>query len=148
MQVCTEYQYTQVQRVRLGDSEIQREWKKTKELVSEREIYVKTLAYVFIRNSIRKFCQKEWEKIRFKVFTQSTDRNRISIDLRDSFFLIPRRPPRLDKFSSIHNTYNIIYYGLISDQTPRDVSHCVLYFIGILLGISYILYHLRSRRRQ
>jgi len=35
----------------------------------ERERYVKTLAYVFIRNSIRKFRQKEWEKIRFKVCT-------------------------------------------------------------------------------
>lgn len=115
----------------------------------ERERYVKTLAYVFIRNSIRKFRQKEREKIRFKVCTQSTHRNRISIDLRDRFFSYPLQPAPVDKFSSIHNKYiiyiyfiginNIAYHGLISDQTsPRDDSPRILYRYIVIIW--YILY--------
>lgn len=119
-----------------------------KERVSVREKKgrdVKTLAYVFIRNSIRKFCQKKQEKIQFKVCTQSTDRNRISIDPHDRFFSI--LPPRHVNLFPIHNTYNIIYYGLISDQTPRNDSRCDVYFIGILLG-TYISYSMPSTLKK
>jgi hypothetical protein len=58
--------------------------------VKERE-NVKTFTYVFITNFIKKFYQRESEKIQFKVCTQSEDRNRISIVLRDCFYFFAFR---------------------------------------------------------